>query len=119
MDCCGPAGPPPRCADTTPESTAAARNAKENLRHENVFMAVNDTPAREARGARRERRYGTVKPLNTQVAPAVKPKLGSSDVTPSRMPASRRTVPRVKRPPTRKIERLSVPSGGVPLRVLT
>jgi hypothetical protein len=38
-------------------------------------------------------RYGTVNPLNTHVAPAVRPMLGSREVIPKIRPRSARTVP--------------------------
>ena len=37
--------------------------------------------------------YGTVNPLNTHVAPAVRPMLGSREVIPNMRPRSARTVP--------------------------
>src|SRR5215471_19909817 len=64
------------------------------------------------------RDYLIVNALNTYVAPNVNPTDGSRDVIPRMIPASARTVPRVRRPPRRIAPRLSVPGGGVPLRVL-
>src|SRR5205085_3681605 len=62
-------------------------------------------------------RYGTVNALNTYVNPVVKPIVGSTVVKPSKTPASNRIGPRVYRPPSFKMPRLSVPGKGPLLRV--
>src|SRR5688572_8794764 len=107
VDCCGPAGPPPRWAEPGKENAAAQTTATHSARH-GSFMAQHYN---------KETSYGTVNPLKTHVAPAVMPNPGSREVRPRRSAASSRTVPRVKRPPSRTVERLSVPAGAVPLAV--
>jgi hypothetical protein len=67
----------------------------------------------------RPRAHGTVNALNTYVNPAVRPMLGSIVVKPKKTAPSSRTGPRVNRPPSFKIPRLSVPGNAPPERVET
>ena len=62
---------------------------------------------------------GSVKALEHPGHAGGETKSGSRRSRPTMTPASMRTVRSVKRPPTRKAPRLSVPTGGAPPRVLT
>ncbi len=110
-----PSAPMPRCRSHTARAREASSACKGSSRssssRKSLPKAWDLMRCMLTHGQQNAEAYGTLKPRNTQVRPAVKPKVGSRAVIPMTTPPSRRTVACVSRAPRRMAARLSPPGG--------